>query len=166
MSDRPVIGTETKKVRLEELFPLISQTLDAGGKVCLPVTGTSMYPTILGGRDQIVLEHPDRPYKKYDLPLYRRASGQFVLHRIIAVEKDGSFTCCGDHQWKKETGLKPEQMLALTVSITRKGKTFSADHPKYVRWVRFWVLIRPLRAAYYSVGIRLSRLKRRLFRKK
>lgn len=161
-----MIEPVVKKVSLEELYPIIAQTLEAGGDVCLPVTGTSMYPTILGGRDTIVLSRPNRPYKKYDLPLYRRASGQFVLHRIISVEKDGTYTCCGDHQWKKETGLRPDQMLALTVSLTRKGKTFSAEQPKYVRWVKFWVLIRPLRAVYFAVAMRLSRLKRKLLHKK
>ena len=158
-------GPNVKKVRLADLYPVIAQTLDAGGEVCIPVTGTSMYPTILGGRDQVVLARPDRPLKKYDLPLYRRASGQFVLHRILAVNKDGTFTCCGDHQWKKETGLRPEQMLALTVRLTRKGKTFPADDPKYVRWIKFWVWIRPLRAAYYVVTGGLSRLKHRILKK-
>lgn len=155
----------TMKIRLTDLYPAISETLDAGGEVCLPVTGTSMYPTLLGGRDEITLIRPTRPLKKYDLPLYRRSSGQFVLHRIIAVKKDGTYTCCGDHQWKKEKGLLPEQMLALTVRLARKGKTISTDEPKYVRWVRFWVLIRPLRAVYYTVAARFSRLKHRLFKK-
>lgn len=154
-----------RKVRLADLYPVISETLDAGGEVRLPVTGTSMYPTILGGRDQVTLVRPTEPLKKYDLPLYRRANGQFVLHRIISVQKDGTFTCCGDHQWKKEKGLRADQMLALTTQLTRKGKTFSAAHPRYVRWIRFWVLIRPLRAVYYTVAGFLSGIKHRILRK-
>ncbi|MDO5436494.1 MAG: hypothetical protein Q4G19_09010 [Clostridia bacterium] len=36
-----------------------------------------------GGRDGILLTAVSGPLKKNDVVLYRRANGQFILHRII-----------------------------------------------------------------------------------
>ena len=159
------LQTTRKPVRLAELYPMMRETLDAGGEVILPVTGTSMKPTLLGGRDSVTLVRASSPLRRYDLPLYRRSSGQFVLHRIIAVEPDGTYTCCGDHQWSPERGIRPDQIVALTVRFCRKGKTVAADDPGYLRRVRFWVAIRPLRRVLMKAAGALSRLKRRIIRK-
>ena len=70
-----------KVVHLAELLPVIQDVLEQNGSVVLTITGTSMYPTMLGGRDQVVLEKPDRALKRGDLPLYRRKNGQFILHK-------------------------------------------------------------------------------------
>lgn len=110
-----------------------------------------MWPTILGGRDQVTLIKAPEKLHKYDLPLYRRKSGQFVLHRIMSVNEDGSYNCCGDHQTQIEYGLKQEQMVGLVTNIVRKGKAFSADNRHYCRWVKFWCAIRPLRPVYFKL---------------
>lgn len=128
-----------KLINLSDMYPVIEEVLASGGKFSLTITGTSMYPTILGGRDQVTLVKAPEKLKKYDLPLYRRKSGQFVLHRIVAVEDDGTYTCCGDHQWELEKGLRQEQMIGLATDFIRKGKHFTAENRHYVRWVHFWV---------------------------
>ena len=159
-TERPA---ESRKVSLAEFYPVLKEILDSGSSFRLPVTGTSMYPTILGGRDTVKLVKPKQPLKKYDLPLYRREkSGQFVLHRIVRVEKDGSYTCCGDHQWELERGVRPEQIIGVASELCRKGRTFSADKPRYRCWVRFWVWVLPLRrpilrAARVFSGLRRGR---------
>ena len=63
---------EKKQVRLEELLPVIEETLAAGGTVRLPITGTSMLPLLVAGRDTVVLARADTRLQTYDLPLYRR----------------------------------------------------------------------------------------------
>lgn len=156
---------EKKKVHLAELYPVIADVLKQDGSVILPVTGTSMVPTIRGGRDQVTLVRAQGPLKKYDLPLYRRKSGQFVLHRVISVEKDGSYTCCGDHQWKKEPGIQPEQIIGIVSEFERKGKRIDVRDGGYRRYVRFWVTIRPIRCAILTAAGWLSRLKRAILRK-
>ena len=103
------------------MYPLIREVLDADGTFSLTITGTSMYPFILGGRDQVTLSKLTRPLKKNDLPLYRRRDGAFVLHRVVRVEQDGTYTMCGDHQNQLERGIRPEQMIALATAFVRKG---------------------------------------------
>ena len=44
--------------------------------------GDSMYPTIQP-RDLLVIEAVSGPLKVGDVPLYKRDSGQYVLHRIV-----------------------------------------------------------------------------------
>lgn len=139
-----------KLVNLSEMYPVIREVLEHDGTFSLTITGSSMYPTILGGRDQVTLVKAPEKLQKYDLPLYRRKSGQFVLHRIVEVEEDGTYTCCGDHQWDLEKGLKQEQIVGLASEFVRKGKKFSADNRHYVRWVHFWVWFLPARRCWFT----------------
>ena len=74
---------------LDELMPLISERLSAGGSVRFSPHGTSMLPMLKDGRDQVVLSPLPDKLKKYDLPLYRRENGQYVLHRIVKVVPEG-----------------------------------------------------------------------------
>lgn len=141
----------TKKVDLVDFYPLIAEILSQGGTFSLTITGSSMWPTILGGRDQVTLIKAPDQLKKYDLPLYRRKNGQFVLHRIVSVNEDGTYDCCGDHQTQIEHGLRQEQMIGLAVNFVRKGKAFTADNRHYCRWVKFWCAILRFRPVYFKI---------------
>ena len=165
MSEPERAAVPTREVELAELWPVLREVLDSGGSFTLTVTGTSMYPTLLGGRDQVVLQKPDRPLRKRDLPLYRRENGQFVLHRIVSVRSDGTFVCCGDHQWVKEPGIRSDQALALAVGFCRKGRHFFADARRYRLWVRIWTAILPLRKPIFIFAGLLSRIRKKIRRK-
>lgn len=145
-------------VRMADLLPAMQQTLSAGGEVSLTITGTSMVPTIRGGRDQVTLIAAPAALKKYDLPLYRRDNGQFVLHRIIAVADDGTYICCGDHQWARESGIRPDQIIAVTVRICRKGKQFPVTSKFYRIWIRIWIWARPIRRIVFGTYGAVSKL--------
>lgn len=148
---------------MADLLPLIQEAFAQGKDAPIPVTGTSMVPTLLGGRDRVRLSAPLDVLKKYDLPLYRRQNGQFILHRIVSVEKDGTYTCCGDHQWEKETGIRRDQILAVTVQIHRKGKDIPVSSFGYRLWVRFWVMVLPCRRFFlrvYHGGLKLRKSSR------
>lgn len=128
---------EKKRVRLRDLAPVIDEKLKSGGTVTMPITGTSMLPLLVAGRDTVTLKKAEYKLKKYDLPLYIRKSGEFVLHRV--VEANGNeYTMCGDNQWVMEHGIKDDQIIGLVCRITRKGKTFSVDSFKYKAYCRIW----------------------------
>ena len=62
--------------------------------------GDSMLPLIRQGRDLVLISRkPEGRLKKYDVPLYKRDSGQYVLHRILKVRKD-DYIICGDNRWQ------------------------------------------------------------------
>ena len=61
--------------------------------------GDSMMPLTKQDRDPLVIsKKPKRRLKKYDVPLYKRDSGQYVLHRIFQVRKH-DYVICGDNRW-------------------------------------------------------------------
>ena len=91
------------KINLEDMFPVIMEQISSGGDFVFGPKGISMLPLIKQGEDSVVISPVKEPLKKYDVPLYRRANGQFVLHRIVAVRKDG-YVLCGDNQYEREYG--------------------------------------------------------------
>ena len=150
------------KVHLADFYPLIQEKLDQGGTFSLTVTGQSMYPFILGNRDQVTLSPVTDKLKKNDLPFYRRANGQFVLHRIVKVEKDGTYTCCGDHQWWREKGLKHEQMIGVATAYVRKGKHLTNRNVLYRCYRTLWTWVLPWRKYIFAIYSKtIARLKKR-----
>ena len=152
-----------RRMSLEELEPIIREAFAAGMTFKLPVTGTSNLPTLVPGRDQVILDAVLGPLRKGDLPLYRRDNGAYVLHRIVGIGKDGTYTCCGDHQWQKEPGVRPDQLIGVTVRLCRKGKLFSVRSLPYRFWVRAWTLLLPCRKLLIRIPGGFRRIKRRLF---
>ena len=132
-----------KKISLLEIYPVIKEKIENGGTVQLPITGTSMLPVLVWGRDTVELTKCENP-QKYDIIFYRRDDGHFVLHRIVGKNENG-FILCGDNQINKEYGITENHIIAVVKSITRKGKTFSVDKSSYKIYVNLWTLILPLR---------------------
>lgn len=149
---------DTSSVRLEQLMPLMQERLAAGESVQFTPNGTSMRPMLWGGRDQVILSPLPKQLKKYDLPLYRRDNGQFVLHRIVKVEE--TYTCIGDNQFEYEPGIRQDQMIALATGLIRKGKKYRLNGIGYGLYCRLWQGTRPFRGfvlrIYYGIKRRLS----------
>lgn len=150
-------------VRLEQLMPIILEQIKAGESVQFTPQGTSMRPTIYGGRDQVVLSALPEKLRKYDLPLYRRDNGQYVLHRILKVGE--SYTCIGDNQYEYEEGVRQDQMLALATGFIRKGKFHSVDSFPYKCYCRFWHYTRFLRHFWLWLSYGIKRRALKLFKK-
>lgn len=132
-----------KKISLDEIYPVIKEKLQNGGTVQLPITGTSMLPLLVWGRDTVELVKCENA-KKYDIIFYRRDDGHFVLHRIVGKNENG-YILCGDNQVKKEYGIQDNHIIAVVKSITRKGKNFSVCKTSYMLYVKLWTLILPFR---------------------
>lgn len=139
------------KVQLADYYPLIKETLENGGTFSLTITGSSMYPFILGNRDKVTLSPITAELKKNDLPLYRRSNGAFVLHRIVKVEKDGTYTCCGDHQWQLEKGLKKDQMIGIATEYVRKGKHLTNRNLFYRFYRMTWTWLLNYRWVFFTI---------------
>lgn len=160
----PAVTAETKSVSLSELYPLMREILADGGSFTLTVTGTSMVPFLLGGRDRVTLSPVTKKPGKNDLPLYRREDGTFVLHRIIKVEKTGTYTMCGDHQTRPEKGVRREQIVAVATAYTRKGRHLTNQNPIYRIYRTVWTLARPVRSACFFIDRYCHAWMRRLSR--
>ena len=107
----------SNKPRMEDVYPFIEESIKDGGQFVLYPRGTSMNPTIYEGKDCVVLSEITEP-RQFDIVLYKRKSGQFVLHRIMKI-RNGKYIMCGDNQFLFEKGIERNQLLA-TVSEVRK----------------------------------------------
>lgn len=136
---------KTKEVELDLLMPLIKERLLAGQVIKFSPRGISMLPMLRQGIDSVVLSPLPEKLEKYDLPLYQRDDGHYVLHRIVKVEEELKYTCCGDNQFVLEPGLRHEQMIALVTAFTRGEKEHSVKEPIYWLYCRGWHYSRPLR---------------------
>lgn len=145
-------------VRLETVMPFILERLAAGESVQFTPHGISMTPMILGGRDQVILSPKPEKWKKYDLPFYQRDNGQYVLHRIVKVDK--TLTCIGDNQFEYEEGLRPDQMIAIATGFVRKGKKYRTDQFSYRIYCRLWHWSRRIRGIFRQIQWKLKSMKK------
>ena len=118
---------------------------------------------LVDGRDQVVLSPLPEKLNKYDLPLYRRANGQYVLHRIVAVKED--YTCMGDNQFTPEYGIKHDQMIAVVTRFVHGGKEYSVNCQKYQMYCRIWCTVRPIRHILLKVRNGLRRIRNKVFQR-
>lgn len=129
--------------RMDDLIPLFRERLEAGQKVRFSPRGISMLPMLRQGRDCVILSPVPEKLKKYDLPLYRRDDGKYVLHRVVKV--DETYTCIGDNQFVYEPGLRHDQMIAVVSAFCRDEKQYSISHMGYRIYCRLWHYSRPVR---------------------
>ncbi len=120
-------------VTLAEMWPFMEEQIKAGKTVRFAPKGTSMLPMLRQGVDTVVLKKAPEKLKKYDLPLYLRENGQFVLHRVVGVRKD-SYVMCGDNQCVREYGIKDENILAIASGFYREDVFVSCDNSKYAKY--------------------------------
>ena len=73
----------SKKVSMDDMAPLIRETLAESGEVSFVSAGVSMLPTIRDRKDTVTLVSPQGKLKKGDVPFYQRDNGQYILHRVI-----------------------------------------------------------------------------------
>ena len=137
-------------VDMEKLEPSIREIVEAGGTVRLVVTGKSMLPVLMEKRDSVILEKPGT-LKKGDIVLYRRTNGDYVLHRIVKIKKDG-MGMCGDNQKLVEFPIMPEQIIATCSAIIRKGRRIEKNNLAYRFMVFVWINLIPLRPQIYRLA--------------
>lgn len=135
--------TATVQASMEALMPLFRERLAAGQQVRFSPMGTSMLPVLRQGRDSVVLSPAPERLSRYDLPLYRRDNGAYVLHRI--VEAGETYTCIGDHQFVYEPGIRRDQIIAVVTGFRRKGRDHTVTEPGYRLYCRIWHHSRPIR---------------------
>ena len=141
------------KVRIIEpqlLTEQLPQLLQEAESVPLVISGSSMVPFLVHGRDTVYLSKVTQPLKKGDMIFYRRRGGQYVLHRICKV-RDGSYDLVGDGQVAIEHGIVPEQILAVVMAVRRKEKLLRKGSFLWEFIEHIWLALRPFRSGIIRV---------------
>lgn len=145
-----------KATSIENLIPIYTECLSAGQSVQFMPQGTSMLPMLRQDIDSVVLSPISGRLSKYDLPLYRRDDGKYILHRIVGV--GDTYTCIGDNQFVKEYGIRDDQIIGVVTGFTRDGREHSIDEIGYKTYCRVWNHSRHFRYFWFRVKRKLKRL--------
>lgn len=118
-----------KEVDISEMIPLIKESLNQGKDVKFKPFGNSMFPTIVGGVDSVVLSFPNK-LKPMDICLYRRKDNTFVLHRLVKISGE---TCSmlGDNQYYLEKGVLLEDIIGVVTQYKHEGKIIFPSKKTY-----------------------------------
>ncbi len=140
------------ELSMNEIWELAQTVISSGGEFRLFHKGTSMMPLLRQGKDSVILVAPNN-IKKNDILLYKRANGQFVMHRAIKIKKD-EYIMCGDNQYEHERGIKKDNILAKVKGIYRDENYFETDNPEYVKYVKRKLPIRRAKIRFlYFIGV-------------
>ena len=134
------------------------QELAEKGILIYTTVGMSMRPFLRSGQDLMVIEAKKQGRcRTRDVVLYRRDSGKYVLHRIMAVRKD-DYVLCGDNCWDLEPGIRDDQILGILTAVIRQGKRTQVTEPGYQCLVFLWWLLYPIRALAFWLRYQVGRL--------
>lgn len=89
----------------------IEQELERQEYILLQTKGISMEPLLHNCKSTVVIKSVPERLKKYDVVLFRRITGEYVLHRVRKV-RDKDYLICGDNGLYKES-VKREQIIGI-----------------------------------------------------
>lgn len=144
---------EIRAVAAEVLMEDLLQTLEYTDPVPLVISGSSMDPFLVHGRDTVFLSKLTRPPRRGDILLYRRANGRYILHRVFRAGK--TLQLIGDGQVGIEPGIRPEQVLAVVSAVRRKGKLLKPGHPVWAFYEKIWIRLIRIRPRLLGLYRRL-----------
>ncbi|MBQ7901869.1 MAG: S24 family peptidase [Clostridia bacterium] len=102
-----MITNKNQFFSINDLMPLIKETISQGKSIRFSVTGNSMFPLFANRRDSVTVSPADK-IKKYDIVLHRRADGTYIMHRVIKV-KGNLLTIAGDNEIQRSAMCLPRQ---------------------------------------------------------
>ncbi len=117
------------------------EELKKSGRLVYTNKGVSMMPLLRQGRDLMVIEAcRGEEVKRLDAVLFtrqRKEKKDYVLHRVLRLEADGSFWIIGDNCINGEN-VKKEQILGRLTAVVRDGKKIEVTDKRYLLYVYLW----------------------------
>lgn len=101
--------------------------------ICTPV-GTSMNPLLYERQDTVKLVKAEN-VRKYDVILYLRKTGEYVLHRVIGKNEKG-YILCGDNQFIKEYGITEDMIIGKMEGYFKKEEYIPCTDKSYIKYYK------------------------------
>lgn len=145
------------------------QIIAEQGKLVYTNTGISMMPLLRQHRDLLIIgPPPEGRLRLWDVPLYKRDNGQYVMHRVLWVRKK-DYIMCGDNQWYPERGITDRHIVGVLEAVNRDGKLLpvraTKEHPHvplgYRLYVALWCVFYPIRAVLVAAEYKWRKWKYR-----
>ena len=145
--------------------------LEKNGILAFVPGGNSMWPTLKNRGQSVVVLIKKEKLKRFDVALYLRDNGTFVLHRVMEPTEWG-YIICGDSQFTLEK-VREDQVFGVMEGFYRGKKYIDCKDKKYIKEVERWFRrkrIRKLRLKWFFFRQRvINKLKRiyvKIFRRK
>ena len=135
-----------RKVDTYEYVTMLKGLIEEGHEVNMVIAGSSMAPFLCNERDCVYLKAPDGKLKVGDIVFFQRPGGQYILHRICRIKKDGYYIV-GDAQTQIEGPVSREQIFAVATAAKRKGKMIGHGDFWWDFFEKVWPRVIPLRPA-------------------
>lgn len=121
---------------MKTVYYSIEQGLEKQERILLQTVGTSMEPLLHERKSSVVIEKPPEKLKKYDVVLFRRPTGEYVLHRVLKVRR-GDYLICGDNGIQREP-VGREQILGIMTGFypDESSRFVSCGDEGYRRYLR------------------------------
>lgn len=132
-----------------EYLDILKEQVNLGKEVSMIITGNSMAPFLYHGRDIIYFKKPDKKLKCGDMLFFQRKNGQYVMHRLCKIKKDGYYFI-GDNQTDIEGPLSREQIFAIVVKVKRKDMLINKTNFWWFFFAHIWLHMIPLRPFFLS----------------
>ena len=147
-----------------EEFTSIKEVLDTIGTYTGLTQGTSMWPMLHQGRDNIIVVKPKERLKKYDVPVYLTPNGKYIMHRIVEVHDD-HYIITGDNLLSREY-VTDDMICGKLVGYYKNGKRYvdCENGRLYKAYSRIWVALKPLRPMLIKAKAIAGAVKRRILK--
>lgn len=134
-----------REVDIHEYLPVLIDIINSGKDVSLVISGSSMAPFLCHHRDTIIISKPDGHFFKGQMVFYMRDSGQYVMHRIHHIDKQGNLFIVGDAQIEIEGPVRQDQVFGIINKVIRKGNIYKKGDFWWDFFEKVWIRIVPFR---------------------
>ena len=151
-----------REVDIHEYLPILIDIIKTDKDVSLLISGGSMAPFLCHKRDTIIISKPKGMFHKGQMVFYIRDNGQYVMHRIHHIDKEGNLFIVGDNQTDIEGPIRQNQVFGVIHKVIRKGKVLKKGDFWWDFFEKVWIRIVPLRkylVKIYSLLIYFNRKK-------
>lgn len=141
----------------------LENALKRDGFVMSTIMGVSMLPTLRQNRDRVIIEVPKGMLKKYDIALYKRWDGQYVLHRVIDVRND-VYVIRGDNTYIEEF-VSIDKVIGVVTHFVRDEMMVDVTSSKYIQYVRILYNLYPVRKMLWKIRVKGYKIKELILQK-
>lgn len=141
-------ATQVRTISIEEWCRLNKEELCLTARIRLD--GNSMYPLIRRMKDYVTVSPLKRRILKGDIVLFRRADGQFVVHRVYKIKGQRVITM-GDNCARPDSEIAADRVLGYVTRIERGNRTINSDSFLRRRFGLMWLRLLPLRKLYSKI---------------
>ncbi len=137
------------------------EILRKDGQLVYTNVGNSMAPLIRQNENVLVIKPVQGKLHKFDIPLYRRDDGKYILHRILKVRED-DYVICGDNRYRLEKGITDRHIIGVLDQVLDKNGNNILEKGSYKIYRFLWCDLYPIRVSFLWLKALPKRIKRKL----